>query len=201
VWVGCSRDALGRRWENCGEFVGRAVYRSFFYETISVAGAGVISGWSTDFALIALSRPSRARAGVAHFGGPTGINTGHSDVPQRVHHYGHGYCPGFLPCPWHGRTGLLQGSTSADGGGWVRFHSVVTGGDSGSPLLDGAGRALGVIVALDVSPEGLDEIPSDHVHSGTQRAQRIDAELARAEGRLRKAGVIEGGLRLLKAPF
>ena len=208
TFIGCTNDELGQRWGNCGERVGYVVYRSFGYEFLASPLGGFITGPSTDFALIAVEgNQHRADPAVAHFGGPTATYTGHSDLPALLHHYGNGYRPAgsaVIPAPAaeHGRTHLKQGETSCHLDFFAQTGTPY-GGDSGSPMIDGEGRAAAVLVAvaplatISESVEG----GGDHVHTGPFRAQRIECEVEWAERRLREAGVIRGELELMKAPF
>lgn len=128
----------------------------------TVTGSLAWSSWSTmqargethpdtcaynDLALVELPASAATGAAVPFFGGPTGI----ADTPPAVGApvYGLANAPG----PDGVRTPAARAGTAAGevGGGWG--HAVYTmnpgvAGESGSPLLDAEGAAVGVLSSL-----------------------------------------------------
>jgi hypothetical protein len=103
---------------------------------------------SFDYALIRLARDVRGVPAVCHFGGPTGMDSDDRAGPRTVHLFGAGRGVGFvdgLPAEaWilPGRSGVawLDGDW-----GWVDAPLSVN--DSGAPVLDADGRAVGVLLS------------------------------------------------------
>ena len=95
-----------------------------------------------DFALIRLDNGVAASPQMCHFGGPTSLTTAvHGDAVQ-VHHYGNGTGPDGVPA----RTGVAAlGLYRAD---YAFFHGVAAPGDSGSPVIDENGAAVGILTDL-----------------------------------------------------
>ena len=127
-----ARDAAGHR---IGEFA---------YAVLDPVG---------DFALIRLDPGVGASPEICRFGGPTGMDVGPIGPLSPLHHVGRGTLTG----------GLVPARTQlAVEGGDIRVVTglgVASAGDSGSPLVDLAGRAVGVVVAtgpsLPLAPTGL----------------------------------------------
>ncbi len=127
-----ARDAAGHR---IGEFA---------YAVLDPVG---------DFALIRLDPDVEASPEICRFGGPTGMDVGPIGPLTPLHHVGRGTLTG----------GLVPARTQlAVEGGDIRVVTglgVASAGDSGSPLVDLAGRAVGVVVAtgpsLPLAPTGL----------------------------------------------
>jgi hypothetical protein len=102
-----------------------------------------------DLALIRLDPADRANVNpsVPHWGGPIGINTAGTKLPQKAYSYGNSSLRlGLTQLSPH--LGLARGDTN---NGWS--HQVNTippdlPGDSGSPYLDSTGKALGQLSTL-----------------------------------------------------
>ncbi len=125
-----------------------------------------------DFALIRIDKSVPVSATMCYFGGPVGINISHTGI-SNVHYYGNAAGIGtVVPA----RTAV---ATLIDNADHIYAWGLVVPGDSGGPLIDDNGRALGVIVTTGVH-EG-DNIMS----SGTIGATRLAPQLARAAYRLR----------------
>jgi hypothetical protein len=127
-----ARDAAGHR---IGEFA---------YAVLDEVG---------DFALIRLDPDVDASPEICRFGGPTGLDVGPIAALTPLHHVGRGTLTG----------GLVPARTQLTvEGGDIRVVTgvgVASAGDSGSPLVDLDGRAVGVVVAtgpsLPLAPTGL----------------------------------------------
>ena len=106
-----------------------------------------------DFALVRVHPADRAKVNptIPHWGGPTGLSR--AGLPSLASSYGIGNSGlrGGLPL-LQPKLGVSFG-TAADG--WRHsMYSVLPGipGDSGGPVLDAAGRAIGVLVTVEVAP-------------------------------------------------
>jgi hypothetical protein len=108
-----------------------------------------------DFALVRLDPADHGRVNpsVPHWGGPIAVDTNGVAVGERVYSYGNSSL----------RFGIQLlspkvGTNDAElGGGWSHATTMITPGipgDSGSGLLDSAGRAAGVLSTLGVSVPG-----------------------------------------------
>lgn len=138
-----------------------------------------------DFALIRLDSGLDYSPAMCHFGGPTGMNFDVTSDPETVRYYGNGVGWGSsIPA----RTGI------AERGFYDSTFFYATGlgnfGDSGAPVVDGDGRAVGVITGLgpvdDVGgPEDVGEVA----------VFRIAHQVAFAEKHLRIDLTIERGRR------
>jgi outer membrane protein assembly factor BamB len=119
-----------------------------------------------DFALIRLNHGVPATPDMMHFGGPTGLYTDRSTMPVVVHHYGHGVGTGAQT---PARSGVAPNTFNAR-----VVHAFATGtfGDSGSGVIDDAGRAVGLLVTLGAGVTGNNGI------------ERLDYELPFAESAL-----------------
>jgi hypothetical protein len=104
-----------------------------------------------DFALVKIAAADRSRVSTSlpTWGGPNGLRTTPTTPGEAVYTYGSSEL----------RFGLLsakQGSSQGtSAGGWT--HTIFTSnpgipGDSGSAVLDHSGRALGVLVTVNVLP-------------------------------------------------
>ena len=108
-----------------------------------------------DFALVRVAPGSvdKVNPTVPHWGGPTGINTAGLNEGDSVYTYG---SSGLR----NGENGLSpkQGISTGDHpSGWGHyFYTSNPGvpGDSGSAILDGAGRAVGVLSTISAVPPG-----------------------------------------------
>ncbi|MEA2828694.1 MAG: hypothetical protein QOG43_3133 [Actinomycetota bacterium] len=127
-----ARDAAGHR---IGEFA---------YAVLDDVG---------DFALIRLDPNVGASPEICRFGGPTGIDVGPIASLTPLHHVGRGTLTGGLV---PARTQL---AVEGDDIRVVTGLGVASAGDSGSPLVDLDGRAVGLVVAtgpaLPLAPTGL----------------------------------------------
>jgi hypothetical protein len=106
-------------------------------------------GTRSDFALIRLAKGVQADAQVCTFGGPTAINTDVDDTEHVISHVGQAIVVGdLLPA----RTGLItRGLHRPD---YVYAHALSVDGDSGGPVLDSSGKAIGLITQLTAGPNG-----------------------------------------------
>jgi hypothetical protein len=143
----------------------------------------VVENPKHDFALIRLDDGVRASAGMAFFGGPTGINRDRGSDPVILRHYGNGVgVVSLAPA----RTAVAPSLPNSD-----RVHAVglALPGDSGSPVISADGRAVGVLVhggvytaeaSLRTGPDG-----GARVDAGIVGISRLGPQLARAEELLR----------------
>lgn len=112
-----------------GKPVGRFVYAT-------------MQGQFQDFALIRLEPGIRSYPQMCHFGGPTSLTTEIHNRDVQVHHYGQGTGADYVPA----RTGeAFYGLYKAD---YIYFYGVALEGDSGSPVIDETGAAVGLITDL-----------------------------------------------------
>lgn len=126
VWKGSTgpvaKDAGGRA-------VGRVVYATMV-------------GDFKDFALIRLDQAVSFSPQMCHFGGPTKLTTEVHNRDVLVHHYGFGTGMDYVPA----RTGdAFFGLYKPD---YVYFYGAAAGGDSGSPVTDDTGAAVGLVTDL-----------------------------------------------------
>ena len=156
-----------------GQVIGR-----FAYAILRVNG-------EKDFGLIRLGRGISPAASICRFGGPTGVNTEISSRTQTLNYYGNGTVVGeLLPA----RALLALGLPNPD---HVFATGVATPGDSGAPVMDRSGRAVGVLVSGGVLLGGTSGGGSDN---GTVGVTRIGPQVLRARKKLGDR------LRLLTAP-
>jgi hypothetical protein len=106
-----------------------------------------------DLALVRLDPADVAAVNpsVPHWGGPTGTNTSGNPALARVYSYGNSSLRGGVT-QLSPKTGVSLGT---DGGGWTHpVYTVTPGipGDSGSAMLDAAGRASGVLSTIALAP-------------------------------------------------
>jgi len=99
-----------------------------------------MSGQFKDFALIRIDKSVPSYPRMCHFGGPVRLTTLVSNDDVQVHHYGVGIGVGdVLPA----RTGdAFFGLYRPD---YVYFYGAVSEGDSGSPVIDASGEAVGIV--------------------------------------------------------
>lgn len=128
-----------------GRHLGKTIYAA---QTIPVAYPDANLPDFFDLGVIELDPDVVVNPALCHFGGPTGLRQGPISTPEELHYYGEGNTTGFnresgrvlLP----GRTG--SGSTTAHPnivtGAFLDSPLPYTGGDSGAPVIDGAGRAV-----------------------------------------------------------
>lgn len=124
-----------------------------------------------DFALIRLDEGVEANPAMCHFGGPTEINDDLVYQPTVLHHFGQGLVYGdTVP----GRTHLATKITNPNS---VFANGLAIFGDSGSGVISGDGRAIGVLVTGGV-----------HMYDVTSTSligiTRIAPQVARAEQQL-----------------
>lgn len=106
---------------------------------------------NNDFALVRIAPGDRGRVSTSlpTWGGPNGLRTTKTTAGEAVYTYGSSDL----------RMGLLsakQGTSQGTSGGAWR-HTIFTAnpgipGDSGSPVLDHDGKALGVLVTVNIFP-------------------------------------------------
>ena len=119
-----------------------------------------------DFALIRLDPKVVASPEMCHFGGPTGITTDVNVRDTLVRHYGHGSGM-YFPA----RTGeAFWGLYHPD---YVAFYGLASTGDSGGPVTDDKGKAVGLVT--DLTTPG----------TGNVGVNRLPANLAAAAKALR----------------
>jgi hypothetical protein len=142
-----------------------------------------------DFALILLDEDVEASPQVCSFGGPTGVNDSQPSLlePTVLSNYGN---PLGLGTGVTAKSFVALGMPSAD---HVFATGLVLPGDSGGPVVDGQGRAVGVVVSTGLhlsddllSLEGLDV--------GLVGITRLTPQLERAEE------VLGTDLELVTAP-
>ena len=110
-----------------------------------------------DFALVELGGPAARKAvpTVPYFGGPTGLapSSSSKQAGDPVYSYGHSSLRPDGEKTLRRKSGVV---TSTSGKGWsrtVRTDSPGVPGDSGSPFLDGDGRALGTLSTVALFPD------------------------------------------------
>ncbi|MGH9274763.1 MAG: trypsin-like peptidase domain-containing protein [Acidimicrobiales bacterium] len=118
-----------------------------------------------DFALIRLDTGIAFDKALPHWGAPTGTNTSTSASPTVLNWVGHGTVIGDV---LYARSGLALGTSDPN---QIAAVGLIAPGDSGGPVVDSSGRAVGVNVALGVA---LGTEP------GVQFITRIAPQLARA---------------------
>jgi len=124
-----------------------------------------------DFALVHLDRSIKADARVCHFGGPTGIDAFTDDTPRIVHFFGNGEViariqeTGTPVTP--ARTAPAIGFSDPRA---VALIGPVGPGDSGMPVIDDSGRAVGILSHLG-SPLGSSFAPVSRLWPHLQRAE------------------------------
>ena len=139
-----------------------------------------------DFALIQLANGVASNPQACHFGGPEGINSTTSSEPSLLRYYGSGLAIGdLLPA----RSALALSMNDPDE---IFLSGVATPGDSGAPVLDTEGRAVGVLVTVGALLGG---IGTDGIDAGTVGVTRLQPQLQRAREVLGRPG-----LRLVNDP-
>jgi hypothetical protein len=136
-----------------------------------------------DFALIKLNALGRSQAtpSMCHFGGPLAADpSGANNAQVVLHHFGNGAGLGYVS---PARTAVATGMPNPD----VAFvEGAITFGDSGAGIIDDAGRAVGVIVALG----GNDQLFTDG-DVGPVVVTRLAPQVARAEQVLHRRLVLQ----------
>ncbi len=137
--------------------------------------AYAVSQGDVDFALIRLDRRTASSPQVCHFGGPTGINTEVDGDAVEMRHYGQGLGESAAPA----RTAEAPfGLYRAD---YTYAWGAAYFGDSGSPVLDQSGQAIGIITELKAA--GLGDIGINRLAPRIDQARkrlRIKLTLLRA---------------------
>jgi hypothetical protein len=106
-----------------------------------------------DFALVRVDPADRARVNptVPFWGGPTGISRTGTQPLDAVYSFGNSSLRQGIEL-FQPKVGISGGD---DFGGWTHLaYQLLPGipGDSGSPLLDSHGRAVGILSTIDVFP-------------------------------------------------
>jgi hypothetical protein len=133
-----------------------------------------------DFALIRLDKGVRASAELPSFGAPRGRNDSLADAPALLRSYGQG-------------TGVSAVSPERDllattlkRPGHVYAHGALIFGDSGAPVLDADGLAVGTVLGAGGMPLGVGIGPPDIGHDGApNRIGRLKPVLDHASAALR----------------
>lgn len=109
---------------------------------------------------IAAADVAKVNPSIPHWGGPTGINTTGVPAGDSVYAYGNSSLR-FGITQLSPKTGISLGTS---GSGWTHpVYTVTPGipGDSGSAMLDSAGRATGVLSTVALAPLALSNNYSD----------------------------------------
>lgn len=129
-----------------------------------------------DFALVRLDRGVTADPQMCHFGGPTTLTTAVHNDDVQVHYYSQGVGVGdYVPA----RTGdAFFGLYRAD---YVYFYGAASPGDSGGPVIDATGAAVGIITDLTTPFTGNIGVNrlADHL-AAAQKALKIKLTLLTA---------------------
>ena len=161
---------------------GRLAYSSWITEhRLGMKGSGNTCSYN-DLALVRVDKDDVGKVNptVPHWGGPVGINTTGLKTGASVYFYGNSSLYGG-----NGQIAPKSGTSTGDSGkGWSHnFYTSPPGvpGDSGSGILDGSGRAVGVLSTIGLVP-----------NPGENSAGDLARELAFAR---KHSGI--GGLRLV----
>ncbi len=155
LFTGSDRRRYAATAGHCGVASGEAVWALGKGPVASAADgkpigrfAYAVANGDVDFGLIRLDNGVKADPQVCHFGGPTGVNTAvHTDLVE-LRHVGQGLGEGYSPA----RTAEAPfGLYRAD---YTYAWGAAYFGDSGSPVVDAAGQAVGVITQLKASGLG-----------------------------------------------
>lgn len=127
-----------------------------------------------DFALIRLDPVASARAGMCHFGGPTGVNDDRPDAtsPVDLNYFGEGVGVSTVA---PARSAMALGMPDRD---HVYAQGAAVPGDSGSGVISGDGRAVGVLVTVGVHTGG---IGTSGIDTGLVGITRLSPQVRRAE--------------------
>ncbi|HUR75563.1 MAG TPA: serine protease [Sporichthya sp.] len=106
---------------------------------------------SNDLALVKIppSAVSMVNPSVPVFGGPVGVSSGEAEIGERVYGYGSSDLRGGIETP---QQGLV---IETEPGSWSHLVYLLppgVPGDSGGGLLDGQGRAFGILASLNTLP-------------------------------------------------
>lgn len=125
-----------------------------------------------DFALIRLDDAVHANPSMCHFGGPTGMNTSTPSLLVVLHYFGNGVGVGtVLPA----RSAIAFGMPDPD---HVFAQGVAVPGDSGSGVISGDGRAVGVLVTVGIHSGS---IGTGGLDAGVIGITRLAPQVARAD--------------------
>lgn len=121
---------------------GQAIGRAAFAENVPTQDGDDFY----DFALVLLDKATVATAAVRSYGVPTGMNTAKSQDPARLRVYGQGTGVSEVT---PGRELLAPNLNRPD---HVYAHGALLFGDSGAPVLDETGRAVGLVLGAGGIP-------------------------------------------------
>jgi hypothetical protein len=125
-----------------------------------------------DLALIRLDSTVPVDPAVCHFGGPIGMSTATTGSPFVVHYFGAGLLIGREPLmgSWvlPARSGLLVGASDPR---MASLRGPVFSFDSGMPVVDNQGAAVGLLSHLGLPPKS-DLIPVARLAPQLRRAQQ-----------------------------
>lgn len=125
-----------------------------------------------DFALIRLDAGVAASPAMCHFGGPTGMNTSTPPLLVVLHYFGNGIGVGsVVPA----RSAIAFGMPDPD---HVFAQGIAVPGDSGSGVISGDGRAVGVLVTVGVHSAS---IGAGGLDAGVIGITRLPPQVTRAE--------------------
>lgn len=141
-----------------------------------------------DFALIRLAPGVVPYTSVPYFGGPRGINRSRSNSPDLLRVFGRGATVGRTVPARNIYARSLSHESHAYGNG------VVYPNDSGSPVLDSSGQAVGVLIGLGGNRLTLGPPPDDSHQFGLVRVFRVGPAMDLA------AKALKTPLRLVDAP-
>lgn len=180
-WLPESLDPLAR------PAVGRYVYSIWNQSSLFRAPEGFDPTLPdpADFALVRPGHRVRVEPRVCHFGGPTGTNTSADPDLQVARYVGGGQFVGMertLRQPLvSARTGVIMG---LDAERELRLRGPGFLGDSGMPVLDDHGQALGILGNPGDGVGGDDIVPVMRLQPHVERAEEvlgIELELLRAD--------------------
>lgn len=133
-----------------------------------------------DFVLIRLDKGVRASAVLPTLGAPTGSNDSLSDSPALLRVYGQGAGVGLVAPARDLLTSTLKRP------GHIYAHGAVLFGDSGAPVLDADGKAIGSVLGAGGIPYGIGVGAPTVGHDGAlNRIGRLKPVLAHASAALR----------------
>lgn len=112
-----------------------------------------------DFALIRLDKGVKGSAEIRSLGMPTGINSDRGNSPIKIRTYGHSAFSAVSPA----RDLLAPNSRHQD---HVYAHGPLLFGDSGGPVVDADGRAVGTVLGGGVGHVGVGVGSVDVTHDG-----------------------------------
>lgn len=128
----------------------------------------VFSSNDRDFALLQLAKGVAYSPAVCHWGGPQALQTTPSSTPVVAEYFGQGEIPRTVA---PARQGVF---TALPDQRYVRFAGVADNGDSGSPVLDAQGNAVGVLTSINPDADGLIGVNRLEPHlRDAERALRI----------------------------